>query len=274
MTKGMIFDIKRFAIHDGKGIRTTIFFKGCPLKCLWCHNPEGFSIKKQLSYQSQSCFQCGNCIDNCPMKSIEFKNNEINILANCDSCGSCIEYCPSDALKLIGRCISVSELLDEIEKDRVFYSTSDGGITISGGEPFFQIDFLLAVLQACKKVGLQTAVETSFYCDYQDVEKVIPYVDQFIIDIKLFDEKMHEHYTGKTNKEILDNIRKLANTKTNILLRTPLIPKITDTKENLCSIRKFIRSLSREIEHELLDYNFLAPAKYAMLQKEYKLEKL
>ena len=271
MSTGIIFDLKRFAVHDGEGIRTTVFLKGCPLHCRWCHNPEGIKPLPEIAYHKTLCIKCHTCLEICPQVALKETAGYIERLSNCDNCRLCCDKCPTNALAAIGQTIEVKDLLELLKLDTVFYETSNGGITFSGGEPFEQAEFLLDCLIACKAAGLATALESCFYTDYSLIEKVLPYTDQFIIDIKLMNDADHQKYTGVSNTLILENIKRLADTSANILLRTPLIPQITDTKENLAAIAAFIYSLPRFIPHELLDYNPLAAAKYAMLQETYTL---
>lgn len=272
MITGTIFDIKRYAIHDGSGIRTTVFFKGCPLRCKWCHNPEGLAFKQQLGYLQNTCMHCGRCLKACTKKSLSLKNGRIHIADSCDLCGACVEVCPTNSLKQIGEQYSLEKLRNIIEKDMIFYDMTDGGVTFSGGEVFFQPEFLRESLKMCHELGLHTTIETSFMTAFKWIEQVIPYVDHFIIDIKLMDEEMHKQYTGVSNRVILENIRKLAAYDVDVLIRTPLIPNITATKENLEAIGAFLRSLPRKIEIELLNYNPLAESKYPMIQQEYELK--
>ncbi|MDD6467162.1 MAG: glycyl-radical enzyme activating protein [Erysipelotrichaceae bacterium] len=269
---GTIFDIKRYAIHDGTGIRTTVFFKGCPLRCMWCHNPEGLSCKPQLGYTQNTCMQCQRCIHVCRKKNLSLDNGSITIGQNCDLCEDCIDICPTNSLKMIGQTITLAQLEEIIKKDMIFYDTTDGGVTFSGGEVFLQPEFLRESLKLCHELGLHTTIESSFMTDFNWIEQVIPYVDQFIVDIKLMDEAMHQKYTGCKNQVILNNIRQLSTYDVPLLIRTPLIPNITATKENLQEIGAFLRSLPRKIEIELLNYNPLAESKYPMIQEEYQLK--
>lgn len=274
MMQGLVFDVKRYAIHDGDGIRTTIFLKGCPLACKWCHNPEGIKRGKELGYVETSCIHCGGCIDKCPNHALEMKAGRIFINSNCVMCGQCVDLCPTNSLKLFGVETSLDELKEILEKDRAFYNTSNGGITFSGGEVFGQPAFLLEALKLCKEMELNTAIETSLFTSYVYIKSVIPYIDQFIVDIKIMDSKEHEKYTGVKNELILENIKKIAHEDVNVLLRTPLIPGITATRSNLEAIGRFIKMLPRTINLELLNYNPLAESKYSLLGDDYKLGKL
>lgn len=268
---GIVFDIKRYAIHDGDGIRTTIFLKGCPLRCKWCHNPEGLDTSLQLGYISNTCMGCMRCINRCKKQCLSMVNNQIHISVDCDACGACVDFCPTNSLKIIGQDMSLEHLRKEIEKDRIFHETTGGGVTFSGGEVFMQPEFLYEALKMCKDMGVHTTIESSFMTSFCHIEKVIGLVDQFIVDIKLMDKQLHKEYTGVDNSLILDNISKLMKHDVALLIRTPLIPNITATKENLSAIGEFVRNLEHNVEIELLNYNPLAESKYPMIQQEYTL---
>lgn len=271
---GIVFDIKRYAIHDGDGIRTTIFLKGCPLCCKWCHNPEGLDTKIQLGYIANTCMGCMRCIKRCKKGCLSIENGQIRISESCDACGECVEYCPTNSLKLIGQEMSLDRLRKEIEKDRIFYETTGGGVTFSGGEVFMQTEFLLDALKLCKEMGVHTTIESSFMTRFENIKKVLNYVDQFIVDIKLMNADMHKEYTGVSNEIILNNIQKLMEYDVSLLIRTPLIPNITATKENLVAIGEFVSKLEHTVDIELLNYNPLAESKYPMVQQEYTLNGL
>lgn len=268
---GIVFDIKRYAIHDGDGIRTTIFLKGCPLRCKWCHNPEGLSASLQLGYVANSCIGCMRCINRCKKQCLSMVNGHIHVSEDCDACGECVDFCPTNSLKMIGQDMSLEQLRKEIEKDRIFYETTGGGVTFSGGEVFMQTEFLVDALQMCKDMGVHTTIESSFMTSFKYIEKVVGLVDQFIVDIKLMDSELHKAFTGIDNALILDNITKLMKYDVSLLIRTPLIPNITATKENLSCIGEFVRSLEHRVEIELLNYNPLAESKYPLIQQEYTL---
>ena len=233
--KGVIFDIKHFAIHDGPGIRTTVFLKGCPMNCWWCHNPESQNQEPE-----------------------EMKLNSNRI---------------SKRSELIGKEITVDEILLEILKDRIFFEESSGGVTFSGGEPLFQIDFLQALLKKCKKEGLHTAVDTAGCTDYNNFEKIIDYVDLFLYDLKLIDEKKHIKYTGQSNLQILENLKLLSKNKKPIIIRLPIIPSINDSEEELEKIADFIRELE-VIRVELLNYHTIGEEKYKRLNKINRMENI
>ncbi|HOP88557.1 MAG TPA: glycyl-radical enzyme activating protein, partial [Acetomicrobium flavidum] len=204
---GLIFDVQRYSIHDGPGIRTTVFFKGCPLKCWWCHNPEGIDSGKELMYFEYKCMHCGTCAHVCPIGAIEFDGTPIIRRSMCIACGNCSAACPSDALKLIGREYTVGELMKEIERDVLYFDNSGGGVTFSGGEPLYQHEFLLEVLKECKKIDIHRTLDTSGFAPQEVLASVMDYVDLFLYDLKLIDEKEHIKYTGVSNAQIKENLR-------------------------------------------------------------------
>lgn len=270
MVQGLIFDIKRFAIHDGPGIRTTVFLKGCPLSCLWCDNPEGQYFSKEFVFWPDRCLHCDACIYACKKDAIIKKNEKLKVIneSKCDFCGDCVQECYSEALQIVGRQISVEGLLQEIEKDTVFYEESAGGITFSGGEPFSQSEFLYEVLVACKGKNLHTVIETCGFVSWDILKKVSPYVDLFLYDIKLIDEKKHRKYTGVSNKLILSNLEKLVKTH-QVIVRTPLIPQINGDEENIKRMGEFLSKLRKIQEINLLPYQRLGISKYERLNKTY-----
>lgn len=273
MLKGMIFDIKRFEVHDGPGIRTTVFLKGCPLKCWWCHNPEGISPEKEVMYFEYKCIYCRTCEKLCPRNAIKIVDSQHTIIREkCNGCGKCAETCPSGALKTVGIEITVEGLLREIEKDVKLYDVSNGGVTFSGGEPLYQPEFLLEILKKCKEVDINTALDTSGYAPKEVFKKVIPYVNIFLYDIKIMKEDYSYKYIGATSKPILENLRILIemNRGRDVILRFPVIPNITDTKENIEEIIKLMKTLKGVEEIDLLPFHDVRE-KYIRLGKEYKM---
>lgn len=272
--KGVVFDIKKFAIDDGPGIRTTIFLKGCPLQCWWCHNPEGQHSQPELMFRKNRCTNCEECISACSKHVLSLTTNQqlsIN-RGNCNLCGKCVEKCPTGALTIIGKETGVNEVMKEIEKDQTFYEQSKGGITISGGEPLLQINFLTKLLEECKNKNIHTAVDTSGYASSQTIEKIKDKVDLFLYDIKIMDGKKHKQFTGASNRQILQNLKTLAQNGNDILVRVPIIPEINDNKENITHTAEFI--LSNNIKHVcLLPYHRAGIEKYRSLGRRYKLMK-
>jgi pyruvate formate lyase activating enzyme len=263
--KALIFDIKKFAIYDGPGIRTTIFFKGCPLGCLWCHNPESKAIKLQLFYDEKKCINCNSCYSICPVHKINKSiNDRFNSKTSClDGCYKCFEACPSNAISRIGKYYNTAELIEIIQRDTEFYLTSKGGITLSGGEPLLQIEFVKAFLKQVKKLGINVIVETCGFAKWQNFIAIKDLVDVFYYDLKFASEKLHKEFTGFSNKLILNNLIELSKNGSPIVIRIPLAPGITDTTENLKAIISFIIDKGLEKHKiELLPYNELASVKY------------
>lgn len=267
---GEIFDIKHFAVHDGPGIRTTIFLKGCPLHCVWCHNPEGMRRGKDLWVKREACIHCETCIHTCPKQALRMKDGEVSIDRSlCDFCNKCVEKCPARAMQRIDRQAEVKELVDLVTREEIFTRVSGGGVTISGGEPLYQPEFLKELLQGMKQAGVPTCIETSMFAKQEVLESIAPYVDQFLVDIKILDEETHKKYTGVSNRQILSNFRYLAGLGKPILVRIPLIPGITATEENLRAIRAFVDSVNPEIPIEVLNFNSFAGSKYRFLDQKY-----
>jgi pyruvate formate lyase activating enzyme len=272
MTSGIIFDIKRYAINDGPGIRTAIFFKGCPLECWWCHNPEGQSSQPQLMFRFNRCKASKACIEVCPQRAIQWEDGSITDWGACDDCGKCAEVCYAGAREIIGRVVSVDQLMEEIERDIPFYDQSGGGVTFTGGEPMFQREFLHASLLACKKQGLHTIVDTSGHASWEGFELVYPLVDLFLYDLKLMDETKHKQYTSVSNQMILDNLRKLSRARAHIIVRIPLIPGVNDDEENIEMSAALLAGLPYLDGVELMPYHEIGLAKYQALGMIYELK--
>lgn len=275
---GIIFDIQRFSVHDGPGIRTTVFLKGCPLRCLWCHNPEGISPKPELMFFDYNCLGCGTCVRACPEKAIAFdvqtQKKPVLTQERCTGCGSCAQACPSGAWRLVGRTVTVEELLSALERDVPFYDRSAGGVTFSGGEPLFQPEFLCAALEACKERRIHTVVDTSGFAPTPVLEEVAHLADLFLFDLKPMDEEEHRSYTGASNSLVHANLRKLVEWERPVIVRVPLIPGITDTERNVQMLVGFLAELRAGIKKvELLPYHEVAQ-KYARLGKIYRMPPL
>lgn len=252
----VVFDIRRFALDDGPGIRTTVFFKGCPLACVWCHNPESIRPAAEIGFQAPSCIGCGACAVVCPEDCIALDREERVDRAACTVCGLCVEACPAAALRVIGAVYPVEELVELLLRDRVFYETSGGGVTFSGGEPTLHMHYLSGILEALKQCGIHTAIQTCGLFDLAAFKRLLlPYLDLIHFDIKLIDPREHEKYTGAGNAAILSNFRALtAIAKDRILPRIPLIPGITMRRENLSGIAALLKGLGYAV-CELLPYN-------------------
>ncbi len=272
---GLVFNIERYAIHDGPGIRTLIFLKGCPLRCLWCQNPEGLKPEPEIFWLESSCNRCLKCVDACPESAITIINgDEIRINPEkCNLCGRCVEICSRGAIIIYGRYMTVDEVMKEISKDEIFYRASNGGITISGGEPLMQNSFTLQLLKECKKRGLHTAIETSGYAEWNALKTIAEYTDLFLYDIKVMDPRKHKEYTGVSNSLILRNLEKLSELGKEVVIRVPVIPGYNDSEENIEKLCAFIKELHLS-EMNLLPYNKLAESKYERLCLPYKLKGL
>ena len=268
-TEGIIFNIKRFSVHDGPGIRTTIFLKGCPLSCTWCHNPEGISRDISIWYNRNTCITCGECVRVCPNKSLSLDKERFNFITIdrllCRVTGDCVTICPTGSIDFTGRRITTGEIIEEIRKDSVFYETSGGGVTLSGGEPLFQPDFCLDILRECRRENFDTTVETCLFCDREVIESIAPYVDHFLVDLKIFDPVSHLEYTGKKNDIIFENFIFLAGMGKEVTVRIPLIEALTDSESNLENIRNFVNKINPGIPVEYLDFNPLTRSKYQKL---------
>ena len=268
-TKGSVFKIKRFSIHDGPGIRTSVFMKGCPLNCIWCHSPEGISPEIGIWYDKSLCIACGECVKACPEHALNLNTNTEPLIqinnTQCSLSGYCINKCPTGALQFTGSEISVSRIMSEIEKDILFYKKSGGGVTLTGGEPLYQPEFSFEILKSCKKKNIHTAIETCLFCEQDTITKIADAVDLFIIDMKIHDNLQHILYTGKSNIIIRENFRYIAELGKEILVRTPLVDNITNTQENLAAIARFVHSIRSDIPIENMEYNPLAENNYKRL---------
>jgi len=266
---GEIVSVKRFAIHDGDGIRTTLFLKGCPLKCKWCHNPESILCKSQIAYYEEKCINCGECSVVCEAHSM--KNSKHTFERSlCIGCGKCAEVCMGEALKFYGKEMRIDELLPKLLEDKIFYENSGGGVTISGGEPLMQPDFTAEILQSLKEAGINTAVDTCGFASKEAMDKVIPFTDTFLYDIKAYDEQLHIDCTGISNIIILDNIKYLNERKIPIEVRIPYIPTINS--DQIKKIGKFLSGLKMVKNVKVLPYHNYASSKYKALGMQYKLD--
>ncbi len=253
--KGILFDITRNSFVDGPGIRTTVFFKGCNLRCAWCHNPESQSFAPQMMFYKDKCTGCGMCKAKCP-----------NHLENCTLCGVCELYCMADARKICGKTYSVEDVLKEVIKDKSFYEHSDGGVTFSGGECMLQTEFLVALLKASKEAGLHTAVDTAGHVAWDKFEQVLPYADLFLYDVKSMISENHKEYVGVGNELILENLSKLLEIGAKVWIRMPVIGGVNDTQEEILALKEFLRKQKTTPEKiELLPYHAMGEHKYTGL---------
>lgn len=264
---GTIFDIKRYAVHDGPGIRLTVFLKGCPLECRWCHNPEGIQPISELTFQASRCLEtCSDCIPACPHHALTRSSVSLSIDRNkCRLSGACAAACPTEALRIIGQKVTVAEVMETIEKDRIFYDNSGGGVTFSGGEPLLQQKFLLALLRQCRHRGLHTIVDTCGYAPFETLASIMDNVDIFYYDLKMIDEKKHRAFTGVSNRIILENLQKLTAAKKAVQVRIPVLPGINDDSENISQTAEFLKSLRGITGISLLPYHRIGQGKYENL---------
>lgn len=266
--QGVIFDIRRFSIHDGPGIRTTVFMKGCPLRCLWCHNPESQSPYPELILQPRRCTSCGDCIEACPSGAI-YRDGE-QILTDrdlCTLCQTCTKVCFAEARQFTGREMSVEQVMVEILRDSAFYEHSGGGVTFSGGEPLFQPEFLRALLQACKAQEIHTALDSCGFAPFEVFESLRGLVDLFLFDLKHMDDFTHRELTGVSNQQILENLGALSRMGHTIHLRIPLIPDHNDDDVHLQHMAGFAAGLPSLERVDLLPYHASGLEKYSRLNK-------
>jgi pyruvate formate lyase activating enzyme len=272
---GTIFDIKRFAVHDGPGIRTTVFFKGCPLRCMWCHNPESMKIQRQIVFFENKCIGCGECFKRCPNGAIEATpEGRKYYKEKCTLCGTCVEYCYAEATVMQGRIATVDEVVEEVKKDMPFYENSNGGVTLSGGEPTMQAEFCIAILEACKKANMHTALDTSGYTKPEVLKEILKYVDLVLFDLKHTDPKKHKEYTRVSNELIISNLLEIDMLEIPVEIRIPTIPGINDDEDNLSEVCKLVNSVKSIERIRLLPYHRLGEGKYSRLDMDYKLKEL
>ncbi len=272
--KGLVFDIQKFAIHDGGGIRTAVFLKGCPLSCAWCANPESIKAEQEMTFISNNCIGCGKCLEACPQQAItqssELSSMPVVDREHCTLCGECVKTCYAGALNFIGRYVSVAELMIMVERDRKFYEQSGGGVTFSGGEPLAQASFVKAALQEVQRRGIHTAIETSAFVPWAKLEPVLQHVNLALVDIKHMDAERHADLTGMPNGLILDNLRKMAAIGLPVRIRLPLIPGCNDSLENMQLTAEFVKGLSNVQAVDILPYHRLGEMKWFQLDSDCK----
>ena len=268
---GRVLNIQKFSVDDGPGIRTTVYFKGCNLKCLWCHNPESIGREIDIRYDSQRCVKCGLCSEVCPVGAQRLEGGERTFQREiCTKCGKCAEVCPTKALIPYGLTMTAQEVFFEIEKDRAFYVKSKGGVTFSGGEPMLQLDFLKELLSACREKGFHTTVDTAGNVPWNRYLEILSEVDLFLFDVKAMDEDLHFAITGSSNRRILENLQKLSVAGKNIIVRLPVIPGVNFVEEEAERLTKFLAGLNGKIAIELLPFHKLGENKYESLQMAYE----
>lgn len=267
--RGVIFNIQHYSIHDGPGIRTTVFLKGCPLRCTWCQNPESQAFLPQLFFVGENCTGCGKCADACPERAIEIRDGRSRTNRElCRAQGKCVEACPNEARSLMGRYATAQEVFEDVNGDAIFYARSGGGVTLSGGEPLAQPEFATSLLKLCKAVGLHTAIDTCGYARWETARRILEYVDLVLYDFKHMDPMLHEKWTGVRNELILENARRIHHELSiPVLARVPLVPGHNDSLENIEATARFIANeLGRSVKVHLLPYHKLGEAKYERLE--------
>ena len=268
---GIIFNIQKFSVHDGPGIRTTVFMKGCPLGCFWCANAESIRPNSELGIIRNLCNHCGKCIEACPEKVISCNTDNVIKIDRfgCIACGECVNVCYPGALTIYGRQVTIDDIVKEICRDESFFENSGGGVTVSGGEPLRQADFVAALFEKCREADIHTCLDTGGHTASEKLEKVLDFADYVLFDIKHMDPAIHRRFTGHSNALILENARIVATSGVEMLCRVPLIAGVNDTISNITETAQFIKSLGVDITVELLPYHRLGAGKYQTLDKHY-----
>lgn len=267
----LITNIQRYCIHDGPGVRTNVFFKGCPLSCPWCSNPECIKPNQQIGYVQTTCRGCGYCVKECPVGALSFREGELGVQIDrnlCTECGKCAETCYRGAMKVYGKPMTVDEVFEQVSRDHQFYDKSGGGITVSGGEPLLHVEFVTELFQRAHSVGIRTAFESCLCVAPKSVKTVLAYTDECMFDLKIFDAKRHKEVCGVSNENILINARQIAESGIPAQPRMPLIPGVNDTDENIIGISKFLTSINLP-KIELMPYHKYGSAKYRSLDMDY-----
>lgn len=262
---GTIFQIQRWSINDGEGIRSTVFLKGCPLRCKWCANPESWKTDPEVLFLEERCSGCGRCQEVCPTRAIHLDASTCKanlIAAKCQGCGKCCQVCPSNARKIMGTRVTLEEVMKVVKRDAVFYRESGGGVTFSGGEPFAQPEFLRQLVLACRKAGIDTAVETCGYYDWEQVQDIFDLLDGVFVDIKHMDDAVHKQWTGVGNRRILENIKRISQLRSNTIIRVPLIEEVNASESNIRAMCEFLLGQTQIRQVELLPYHDLGEVKY------------
>lgn len=269
----LVLSISRMTVHNGPGIRTLILFKGCPLRCMWCSTPESQNVRPELAVFPHKCIRCNECLAVCPGGAIQLDTKAITIdRGHCDACGKCVSVCNAEALLLLGRGMTVAELVAESRKDAVAYKHSHGGVTLSGGEPLLQPEFTVALAQALAETGISVGVDTCGYVPRETLKRVLPYVDYFLWDVKMVNERRHRDLTGFSNRRILNNLKFVAQQGTPIYIRVPLIPGYNDSKNDIEAVCRKVQGLASVVEVDLLPVHHLGQARYFSLGRAYPME--
>jgi len=275
MHSGIVTNIQRFSIHDGPGIRTTVFLKGCNLRCFWCHNPETLRTEPELQIFPDRCIGCGACLERCEQQAhVTIDGRRVFHRELCVACGRCADTCYAESLVLVGERRTVTEVVEEVLRDRPFYERSGGGVTLSGGEPLLQLEFARGILARCKREGLHTAIETAASLAWERIAAILPFTDLVMLDIKLLDSKEHRACTGVGNRRILENAVRLGEQGTPLIVRTPIIPGVNDRAESIAPIASFAARLPNLLYYELLPFHPLASGKYQSLGMDYRAKEL
>jgi pyruvate formate lyase activating enzyme len=269
----LVLSVTRMTVHNGPGIRTVILVKGCPLHCIWCSTPESQKAVPEMAVYPGKCIHCDCCVPVCPSGAIRLTDDSLSLDRSlCDGCGNCAGVCHTEALKLLGQEMTVRELVDEAKRDSVVYKHSGGGVTVSGGEPLLDTDFILALLRELKEAEINVGIDTCGYVPWENIEPVLSYTDFLLWDLKIMDEEKHREYTGVSNRLILDNMRSVSERGTPIYIRIPVIPGYNDSEENLRAVCEFARGLPSLVEIDLLPLHHLGKARYASLDREYPID--
>lgn len=273
MPTGRIFNIQRFSTEDGPGIRTTVFLKGCTLTCLWCSNPESQATRRELAHNDALCDHCGRCVPACSKQAITLTDTGIRVSRElCDNCGDCVLVCGPRSLRMIGEDRTVDEVVEEILKDRLYYRSSQGGVTCSGGEPLMQAPFVAALFERCHEAGLHTTLDTTGHGSADGLEKVLRHTDLVLFDLKVMDDGLHLKTTGVSNRGILENARLISGSSAQMIVRVPLIPGVSDTDENITAIARFVKQLRPGLVVNVLPYHRFGMNKYRMLDRPYPMD--
>lgn len=275
MAEGKVFNIMKYSIHDGPGIRTTVFLKGCPLSCKWCHNPESQKFEQELMFNPERCISCGQCLEVCPHGAVSSQAGRLIFVRDrCQVCGECSKVCHAGARELVIKTMSAVDVMTEIEKDLIFYDESGGGVTFSGGESLMQPEFVTEVLKSCRKKEIHSAVETCGFVKTEVLQRISRYTDLFLYDLKLMESQKHEEFTGTPNELIFTNLRWLTENHPNVVVRVPIIPGINDDERNIQMTGEFVSSLKRVKEIHILPYHLAGVEKYRRLGLTYSLPEI